>query len=275
MQVFIFIFIWDLQKVVAAASYGGVFTLFSPSVTTSLSNTYNCNSNTTGVNPPFNWTNTPSGTKAFAFLMGSYQLSASGESVASGFDWGLYNLSSTTTSVSQNCSNPYHNTCGRAGAAWNNGHPDEVGDYYYWPPCSSDCKIKNYTFTVYALASPISNPYHTLSNYNLSVIVQKKGMTLASASMIVSSLRTKGCQQNPSTSSPVPSPVPASSSSSSSFSFSPAVLSGIIIGSVVSAATVLYLLHFYRRRRCSSSSSSGVQDTQNLFEIGTVKSETS
>ena len=190
------------------------FILFSPTVTTSLSSTYNCNSNTTGINPPFNWTGAPVGTKSYALLMGSYQLSADGALIASGYDWGLYNLSNSVSFVSQNCSNPYRNSCGRAGAAWNNGHPDEKTNFYYWPPCSSDCLIKNYTFTIYALSSYITNPYHSLSNYNLSKLVQQSGMTLGSASMVVWSLRTKGCE-NPST-SPVSSP-----SSNGGTSFSP------------------------------------------------------
>lgn len=180
---------------VDSPSTNGIFKIYSPTVTTSLSNEYNCNSNTTGVNPPFNWVNPPAGTVGFALLMGSYQLSADGTWVASGFDWGIYNLASNVTSVAQNCSNPFHTTCGRAGAAWNNGHPNEAKNYYYWPPCSSDCLIKNYTFTVYALASQITNPAYSLSNYNLSLLVLEPGVTLASSSMMVWSLRTKGCDE--------------------------------------------------------------------------------
>jgi len=125
--------------------------------------------------------------------MGAYQPNAVGVQVAAGFDWGVYNLPANVTSVAQNCSNPLRNTCGRAGAAWNNGHPDEATNFYYWPPCSSDCGVKNYTFTVYALAKQISKPYHTLSNYNLSLLLQTPNMTISSASMTVWSLRTKGC----------------------------------------------------------------------------------
>jgi len=198
-----------LSAAVPTTSPSGIFTLFSPTVTTSLSDVYNCNSDKTGVNPPFNWTNPPVGTVGYAFLMGSYQMSADQTWVASGFDWGIYDLASNVTSLAQNCSNPYKNTCGRAGAAWNNGHPTEMSNFYYWPPCSSDCLIKNYTFTVYALSSQITKPYHTLSNYNLSVIVQQPGMTLASASMVVWSLRTKGCDE------PSFSPISAPSSISS------------------------------------------------------------
>ena len=171
------------------------FTLFSPTVKGTLSDEYNCNSPTTGVNPPFEWTNVPSGTDGFVLLMGSYQLDASGNPVASGFDWGIYDLPANVTSVAQNCSNPAGTTCGRAASAWNNGHADEAANYYYRPPCSSDCLIKNYTFTIYAMAKQITKPFHSLSNYNLSLLVQLPGAVLAEASMVVSSLRTRGCSQ--------------------------------------------------------------------------------
>ena len=168
--------------------------IFSPKITSALSDAYNCNSPTEGVNPPLNWTEAPAGTKGWALLMGSYQKDADGVWVPSGFDWGLYALPANATGVTQNCSNRAVTTCGRAGSAWKQGQAQtEAHEFFYRPPCSSDCQRKNYTFTVFALSQQLTYPAHSLSNYNLSVALTQSGLVLATASMTVSSLRTKGC----------------------------------------------------------------------------------
>ena len=107
------------------------FSLYSPTMKKTMPSFYNCNSNTTGVNPPFNWTNAPSNTKGFALLMGSYQIDGNGNFVASGYDWGLYFIPPNVSYVTANCSNPYKTSIGRAAAAWNKGHPDETTEFYY------------------------------------------------------------------------------------------------------------------------------------------------
>ena len=169
------------------------FSLHSSAFTSTLPDAYNCNSDTTGVNPPLFWVYPPAGTAVFALLMGSYQLNADGLEVAVGFDWGVYNIAANVSSVDANCSSPSMTTCGIAGSAWSNGHTDTKPNFFYRPPCSQDCQLKNYTLTLFALSTSIPWPPHSLSNFNLSVLVQKPGVTLGTATMMVSSLRTKGC----------------------------------------------------------------------------------
>ena len=57
-----------------------------------LPDTYNCNTDSSfgGVNPPFQWVNSPSGTKSFALLMRDFQADGNGNQVSAGDDWGLY-----------------------------------------------------------------------------------------------------------------------------------------------------------------------------------------
>ena len=78
--------IFDLFKTVSS------FTVSSPAFKPYgvLPDFYNCNSPTGGVNPPFQWVNTPVGTKSFALLMFNYQKDGNGKLVSTGDDWGLY-----------------------------------------------------------------------------------------------------------------------------------------------------------------------------------------
>ncbi len=90
--------------------------------------------------PPLAWANAPIGTRAYAVLMTT--LPGDGSSK---WNWLLYNIPANAAGLAMNTTG-----VGTLGAA------DDGAGNAYAPPCSQGPDAKIYTFTVYALAEPLS-----------------------------------------------------------------------------------------------------------------------
>jgi len=92
-----------------------------------------------GESPALAWTDAPQGTQAFALLMTTP--TGPGDVGTTKWNWVLYNLPATTTSLARNATG-----IGTPGAG------SEGGTLAYEPPCSQGPDAKYYTFTIYALS---------------------------------------------------------------------------------------------------------------------------
>ena len=90
--------------------------------------------------PPLTWANAPLGTAAFAVVMTTLP----GDGTTK-WNWLLYNIPAAASGLAMNSMG-----VGTLGAA------DDGAGNAYAPPCSQGPGAKTYTFTVYALASPLS-----------------------------------------------------------------------------------------------------------------------
>ena len=124
--------------------------------------------------PPLAWVNAPAGTNAFAVLMTT--LAGDGSTK---WNWLLYNVPATTSGLAMNTSG-----VGALGAA------DDGAGNAYAPPCSQGPGAKTYTFTVYALASPLVFSQAASLIKGQVVIDAIERVKLASAALNVSYTRT-------------------------------------------------------------------------------------
>ena len=87
MSIYFFLFLADYFRIID----GSFFKVSSPAFSANgiLPDLYNCNSDYGGVNPPFQWSNVPTGTQSFALLMSNFQVDH-GVQVSAGDDWGIY-----------------------------------------------------------------------------------------------------------------------------------------------------------------------------------------
>ena len=125
---------------VSSASSSGDFTLTSTSAVNGgvLATTFTCDG--LKATPPLAWANAPVGSNAFAVLMTTLPGDGSTK-----WNWLLYNIPATTSSLAMNT-----NGVGTLGSA------DDGAGNAYAPPCSQGPGAKIYTFTVFALAQPLS-----------------------------------------------------------------------------------------------------------------------
>ena len=125
---------------VSTTSSSGDFALTSTAALNggTLPTTFTCD----GVNatPPLAWSNAPVATQAFAVLMTNLP----GDGTTK-WNWLIYNLPATASGLLMNTSG-----VGTLGAA------DDGAGNAYAPPCSQGPGAKTYTFTLYALAAPLS-----------------------------------------------------------------------------------------------------------------------
>lgn len=141
------------------------FTIWSPSFTEagSLNINYTCIAlgvPTGGKSPPLAWSNSPKGTAQYlVFMKSNYYDESNGNELK--YDWILYDIPSSTTSLPENVSNE----TGYCDSAYGlcGGTTPEKPEYYYKAPCSDGYGTRNYTFEVYALSAPIVNYF----NYTL------------------------------------------------------------------------------------------------------------
>jgi phosphatidylethanolamine-binding protein (PEBP) family uncharacterized protein len=98
-----------------------------------------------GNSPELSWTNYPSGTKEFVVLMTTP--AGPGDVGTTKWNWVLYGIPSTTTSLAKNTTG-----VGTLGAG------SDGGTLAYEPPCSQGPGVKYYTFTVFALSASPSLP---------------------------------------------------------------------------------------------------------------------
>ena len=125
----------------------------------------------TGVNPDLAWSGCPSATKEFALLMTTVALDGTK------YNWVLYGIPNTTTSLTKNSTNVGTSGLGSDGPTTG-----------YQAPCSSGPGKKDYTFTIYALsASPTFSSGTTVTGTVLTSAISST--TLASGSIVLSVTR--------------------------------------------------------------------------------------
>jgi len=153
----------------AASSSSGSFTLTSTAVAAggTLPATYTCDG--TGSTLPLAWTNPPAGTAYYALL-----LSTAPTTDTVKYDWVLYNIDSSVTSLAQD-----------SFLVGTLGQGDDGPGAIYDPPCSQGPGAKQYTFTLYALsAAPSFSNSATVTGESLATAIAS--ITLGSASLTVS-----------------------------------------------------------------------------------------
>jgi phosphatidylethanolamine-binding protein (PEBP) family uncharacterized protein len=118
-------------------SGSGAFTLTSSAFTDggSMPALYTCDG--TSISPPLSWAGAPASTTEYALLMTTLP----GDGTTK-WNWVLYNIPSTTTSLSEGATN-----------AGTFGVTSDGPDLAYSGPCSQGPGSKDYTFTLYALSS--------------------------------------------------------------------------------------------------------------------------
>ena len=154
----------------AAVSTGGTLSLTGVAGLTSgaLPVPYTCDGSS--VSPALAWADAPAGTTSFAVVMSTIP----GPGTVK-YNWLLYNIPASTTSVAQGAT---------AGGTY--GFSDDGGGLAYAPPCSSSAGTKDYTFTVYALSSNPTLP-SSASAVTGSVLVNALStVSLGSASVTLS-----------------------------------------------------------------------------------------
>lgn len=124
--------------------------------------------------PPLAWANAPAGTNGFAVVMSTLPGDGSTK-----WNWLLYNISASTSSLAMNTTG-----VGTLGSA------DDGAGNAYAPPCSQGPGAKIYTFTVYALAQPLS--FTQAANLIKGQVVSDaiEQVKLASATLSLSVTRT-------------------------------------------------------------------------------------
>ena len=123
-------------------------------------------------NPDLSWSGCPSTTKEFALLMTTLDK----EGILK-YNWVLYSIPNTTTSLAKNSTNVGTSGLGSDGPT--------LG---YQAPCSSGLGKKDYTFTIYALSSsPTLTSGTTVTGSVLSTAISS--ITAASGSITLSVTR--------------------------------------------------------------------------------------
>jgi phosphatidylethanolamine-binding protein (PEBP) family uncharacterized protein len=152
-----------------AGSSSGSFTLTSSAATNggTLPAAYTCDG--TGSTLPLAWSNAPTGTASYAVL-----LSTAPTTGTTKYDWVLYNIDSSVTSLAQD-----------SFLVGTLGQGDDGPGAIYDPPCSQGPGAKVYTFTVYALsAAPVFSGSAPVTGESLATAIAST--TLGSASLSVS-----------------------------------------------------------------------------------------
>lgn len=136
----------EITPIVAADGAYPDFHLLSTVVipNATLPDQFSCLGSDGGHNPPFHWTGVPPETKSFAFIFHS----------RNHWDWGLFNIPVTQTSIPEGCSYPDQRDFFSCGAPVVGSYPDKA-KYYYDPPCSEGPGSKTYYWVVYALSETI------------------------------------------------------------------------------------------------------------------------
>jgi phosphatidylethanolamine-binding protein (PEBP) family uncharacterized protein len=153
-----------------AGNSSGTFTLTSSATTNggTLPAAYSCDG--TGSTLPLAWSNPPSGTASYALL-----LSTAPTSTTIKYDWVLYDIDSTVTSLAQD-----------SFLVGTLGQGDDGPGAIYDPPCSQGPGAKVYTFTLYAL-SAAPNVSGTVTGETLATAIAST--TIETASLSVSYTR--------------------------------------------------------------------------------------
>jgi phosphatidylethanolamine-binding protein (PEBP) family uncharacterized protein len=152
-----------------------------------------------GSSPPFEWTGAPEGTKSYALILHSEKH----------WDWGVFNIPATQTSVAEGCSSPNskdYTSCGGFAA----GSSPDRPMYFYTPPCSEGRGAKEYYCELYALSDIItpttsshSDDDGKLNLYDYAgftvsdLLTQIEGITLASSSMTTTFTRWTRADDGP------------------------------------------------------------------------------
>jgi Raf kinase inhibitor-like YbhB/YbcL family protein len=90
------------------------------------------------ISPPFHWENSPANTRSYVFIETGTEW-ASGDA----YKWIIYNLPGTLTDLLQGAD---EDLPGEAMTGMNTFH-----DAIYRGPCPPDSRVRNYSFTLYAL----------------------------------------------------------------------------------------------------------------------------
>lgn len=125
-----------------------------------------------GHSPALAWSGAPAGTQGFALLMTT--LAKDGQK----WNWVLYNLPASTTSVAVGQTN-----------VGSFGLTSDGPNLAYYPPCSQGPGAKTYTFTVFALSGAPTLPAQAKSVTGAVLTEAMKPLTLGSASLSVSYTR--------------------------------------------------------------------------------------
>lgn len=149
----------------AVTSSSGTFALTSTAAIAggSLPAAFTCDG--AKITMPLSWSNAPVGTASFAVLMTTLPGDGSTK-----WNWVLYNLPATSTGLVINTTG-----VGTLGAA------DDGAGNAYAPPCSQGPGAKTYTFTVYALPTPLSFSLAASQISGTVVTNAIKSITLGSA----------------------------------------------------------------------------------------------
>jgi phosphatidylethanolamine-binding protein (PEBP) family uncharacterized protein len=158
---------------VAFGSSSGQFSLSSPAFNDGeyLPDDYSCLSDDgVGVSPPLQWSNVPEGTEQFFITMTSQH----DESSCQRFEWTLFNIAGTLTSLDADTSE------GDVGGSYP-GDPK----YEYASPCSSGMGDKTYTFKIYALSVKLNDIMKTSDVVGPAIVttVENGGYVLGTASL--------------------------------------------------------------------------------------------
>jgi phosphatidylethanolamine-binding protein (PEBP) family uncharacterized protein len=98
--------------------------------------TYTCEDSSGGISPPLAWSGAPQGTVEFALTVTTVAVDGTK------YNWVLYHIPASTTGLVANTSG-----VGTTGAS------TDGPDLKFYPPCSSGAGVRQYTFTLYALAA--------------------------------------------------------------------------------------------------------------------------
>jgi phosphatidylethanolamine-binding protein (PEBP) family uncharacterized protein len=156
----------------AGSSSSGSFTLTSSAASNggTLPAAYTCDG--TGSTLPLAWSNPPSGTASYAVLLSTAPTTGTVK-----YDWVLYNIDSTVTSLAQD-----------SFLVGTLGQGDDGPGAIYDPPCSQGPGAKVYTYTLYALsAAPAFSGTAPVTGETLATTIASS--TLGTASISVSYTR--------------------------------------------------------------------------------------
>lgn len=129
-----------------------------------------------GASPALMWSGAPSGTKGFALVMTTP--SGPGDAVPIKYNWVLYSIPATTTSLARNATG--------VGTGGMNTH----GRMVYDPPMSQGPGAKVYTFTLYALSALPTLPSDPTQVTGDVLTAALSSITLGSASLNLSYTRS-------------------------------------------------------------------------------------